>query len=111
MVFMLQSVALAEKGAPVDEGAGMSEGAGDGKNFETYKAKALESIAKRHGLLSELESCIGSANSREDMKSCKHKHKQAFNELHHDKKEMKKEHMKEKHMKKKDRKRNRDKDE
>ena len=46
MVFMLQSVALAEKGAPVDEGAGMSEGAGDGKNFETYKAKALESIGK-----------------------------------------------------------------
>jgi hypothetical protein len=97
MVFMFQVMAIADDGEDGDKGEGK------GKNFETRKAKALENIAKRRSFLSELESCIGSASSREDMKSCRQKHKQSMKALHPEGKRMK-----EKHEKRKDKKRKRE---
>lgn len=103
MIFMFQGMAIADDGdVNASEVEGVEKGTGKGKNFETRKAKALEGIAKRQGLLNELESCVNSANSREDMKSCKQKHKQAMKALHPE--GMGK---KERHMKRKDRKRER----
>lgn len=82
MLFMFQGVVFADDVA----------GEGEGGDFATQKAKVLENIAKRRSLLSELESCVGSANSREDMKSCRQKHQQELDALHPKRKEMKEKH-------------------
>lgn len=70
MIMMFQSVVFAKNNERGNN------------NFETKKARALTIIAKKHGLLNELESCIASANSHEFMKSCRQKHRQALNALH-----------------------------
>ena len=45
------------------------------KRFERRKGKVLENIGKRRALLNNFESCIKSANSREDLKSCRNTNK------------------------------------
>ena len=45
------------------------------KRFERRKGKVLENIGKRRALLNNFESCIKSANFREDLKSCRNTNK------------------------------------
>ena len=58
------------------------------KRFERRKRKVLENIRKRRALLNNFESCIKSANSREDLKSCKNRNKERMEALHAERKEM-----------------------
>ena len=61
---------------------------GKKKRFERRKGKVLENIGKRRALLNNFESCIKSANSREDLKSCKNRNKERMEVLHTERKEM-----------------------
>lgn len=58
------------------------------KRLERRKMKVLENVRKRRALLNNFESCIKSANSHEDMKSCKNKNKERMEALHAERKEM-----------------------
>jgi len=58
------------------------------KRFERRKGKVLENIGKRRALLNNFESCIKSANSREDLKPCKNRNKERMETLHAERKEM-----------------------
>ena len=58
------------------------------KRFERRKGKVLENIGKRRALLNNFESCIKSANSHEDIKSCKNRNKERMEALHAERKEM-----------------------
>ena len=58
------------------------------KRFERRKGKVLENIGERRALLNNFESCIKSANSREDLKSCKNRNKERMEALHAERKEM-----------------------
>ena len=58
------------------------------KRFERRKIKVLENIRKRRAHLNNFESCIKSANSREDLKSCKNRNKERMEALHAERKEM-----------------------
>ena len=58
------------------------------KRFERRKVKVLENIRKRRALLNNFESCIKSANSHQDMKSCKNRNKEKMEALHAERKEM-----------------------
>ena len=58
------------------------------KRLERRKGKVLESIGKRRALLNNFESCIKSANSHEDLKSCKNRNKERMEALHAERKEM-----------------------
>ena len=58
------------------------------KRFEKRKGKVLENIGKRRALLNNFESCIKSANSRENLKSCKNRNKERMEALHAERKEM-----------------------
>ncbi len=77
MVFLVQSGAYAE------------EGEGKGEKLEKMKGKILENLNKRRGLLDELEDCVKSASSREDMKSCRKANKEKMEALRGERKEMK----------------------
>jgi hypothetical protein len=66
----------------------LSKEEGKKKRFERRKGKVLENIGKRHALLNNFESCIKSANSREDLKSCKNRNKERMEVLHTERKEM-----------------------
>ena len=48
---------------------------GKKKRFERRKGMVLENIGKRLALLNNFESCIKSANFREDLKSCRNTNK------------------------------------
>ena len=71
------------------------EDAGSGKNLEKIKNKVLENIGKRRSSLNDFESCIKSANSRDDLKSCRKKNKKRMETFRAEKKEIR-EKMKEK---------------
>ena len=58
------------------------------KRFERRKGKVLENIGERRALLNNFESCIKSANSHEDMKSCKNKNKERMEALPAERKEL-----------------------
>ena len=58
------------------------------KRLERRKMKMLENVRKRRALLNNFESCIKSANSHEDMKSCKNRNKERMEALHAERKEM-----------------------
>ena len=58
------------------------------KRFERRKMKVLENVRKRRALLNNFESCIKSANSHEDTKSCKNRNKERMEALHAERKEM-----------------------
>lgn len=59
------------------------------KRFETKKAQVLENIGKKRGILDTFESCVKSANSREDMKLCRASNKSSMETLRSQRKEMK----------------------
>ena len=58
------------------------------KRFERRKGKVLENIGKRRALLNNFESCIKSANSREDLKSCRNTNKKSLEALRAERREM-----------------------
>ena len=58
------------------------------KRLERRKMKVLENVRKRRALLNNFESCIKSANSHEDIKSCKNRNKERMEALHAERKEM-----------------------
>jgi len=58
------------------------------KRFERRKGKVLENIGKRRALLNNFESCIKSANSREDLKSCRNTNKKGREALRAERREM-----------------------
>ena len=58
------------------------------KRFERRKRKVLENIRKRHALLNNFESCIKSANSHEDLKSCRNTNKKGREALRAERREM-----------------------
>ena len=58
------------------------------KRFERRKGMVLENIGKRHALLNNFESCIKSANSREDLKSCRNTNKKGREALRAERREM-----------------------
>ena len=58
------------------------------KRFERRIRRVLENIRKRRALLNNFESCIKSANSHEDLKSCKNRNKERMAALHAERKEM-----------------------
>ena len=58
------------------------------KRLERRKMKVLENVRKRRALLNNFESCIKSANSHQDMKSCKNRNKEKMEALHAERKEM-----------------------
>jgi hypothetical protein len=59
------------------------------KRFETKKAQVLENIGKKRAILDTFESCVKTANSREDMKSCRTNNKSSMETLRSQRKEMK----------------------
>ena len=58
------------------------------KRLERRKMKVLENVRKRRALLNNFESCIKSANSHEDIKSCKNRNKERMEALHAERKKM-----------------------
>ena len=58
------------------------------KGFERRKRKVLENIGERRALLNNFESCIKSANSREDLKSCRNTNKKSLETLRAERREM-----------------------
>ena len=58
------------------------------KRFERRKGKVLENIGERRALLNNFESCIKSANSREDLKSCRNTNKKGREALRAERREM-----------------------
>ena len=66
----------------------LSKAEGKKKRFERRKMKVLENVRKRRALLNNFESCIKSANSHEDIKSCKNRNKERMEALHAERKEM-----------------------
>ena len=58
------------------------------KRFERRKGKVLENIGERRALLNNFESCIKSANSRENLKSCRNTNKKGMEALRAERREM-----------------------
>jgi|TARA_Y100000294_G_scaffold98645_1_gene91736 hypothetical protein len=83
MIVMVQGVAYGE------------ENPGRENKLERIKEKVLGNIEKRRSFLNDFESCIKSANSREDLKSCKKENKKRMEAFRSEKKEKRKK-MKEK---------------
>jgi len=77
MVFLVQNAAYADKDND------------KGEKLEKVKGKVLERINKKRGFLNQFESCVKSANSREDLKSCRKNNKQNMKTLKAERKEMK----------------------
>jgi len=59
------------------------------KRFESRKAQVLENIGKKRAILDTFESCVKSANFREDMKLCRTSNKSSMETLRNQRKEMK----------------------
>lgn len=62
---------------------------GKGEMFKEVKAKAIENIGKRIGLLNDLKSCVSSANDRKAMKACRESHKPKMEALRAERKAFK----------------------
>ena len=58
------------------------------KRLERRKGKVLENIGERRALLNNFESCIKSANFREDLKSCRNTNKKGREALRAERREM-----------------------
>lgn len=78
IVFLFQSVASA------DEGERRSE------NFAKMKSKVLEHIGKKRAALDTFESCVNSANAKEDIKTCRKAKKESMKGLREENKEERK---------------------
>ena len=59
VIFLFQNVAYAD------------EARGKGKRFEENKVRILGNIDKKIGFLNEFKSCVTSASSRGELKSCR----------------------------------------
>ena len=59
------------------------------ESLERIKRNVLENIGTRRILLNDFESCIKSANSRDDLKSCRNENKKRMEALRVKRKEMK----------------------
>lgn len=77
MVFLAQNAAYAD------------EEKGNGEKLEKIKAKVYENLNKKRGFLDDFESCVKSASSRDEMKSCRQEHKQKIEALRSERKGMK----------------------
>jgi len=69
MVFLVQNMAYAE------------EGRGKGKRFEENKGRVLENIGKKIGFLNNFKTCVTSASSRDELKSCRMTNKKTMEEF------------------------------
>ena len=79
MIFLFQNMAYAD------------EGRGKGKRFEENKVRILRNIDKKIGFLNEFKSCVTSASSRGELKSCRTTNKKVMQEFRASKKVEKKE--------------------
>ena len=79
MIFLFQNMAYAD------------EGKGKGKRFEENKVRILRNIDKKIGFLNEFKSCVTSASSRGELKSCRTTNKKVMQEFRASKKVEKKE--------------------
>ena len=79
MLFLVQNMTYAE------------EGRGKGKRFEENKGRVLENIGKKIGFLNNFKTCVTSANSREELKSCRMTNKKIMEEFRSAKKANKEE--------------------
>jgi hypothetical protein len=65
------------------QGAGYAdEGDRRSENFETKKTRVLENIGKKRSAMNTFESCVKSANSREEFKACRKAHRATMEKLH-----------------------------
>ena len=65
------------------QGAGYAdEGDRRSENFETKKTRVLENIGKKRSAMNTFESCVKSANSREEFKACRKAHRETMKKLH-----------------------------
>jgi hypothetical protein len=69
MVFLVQNMTYAD------------EGRGKGKRFEENKGRVLENIVKKIGFLNNFKTCVASASSREELKSCRMTNKKTMQEF------------------------------
>ena len=77
MMFLFQSMAYADEGK--------------GKRIEEKKGRILENIDKKIGFLNNFKTCVTSASSREELKSCRMTNKKIMKEFRADKKASKEE--------------------
>ena len=92
MIFLVQSAAYAV------------EGKGRVGKFINKKGKLLENIETKRGLLKDFERCVKSANSPEDLKSCREKNKKKKEAMRAERKDMKEKMKKERKESKEERK-------
>ena len=69
MIVLFQNMAYAD------------EGSGKGKRFEENKVRILGNIDKKIGFLNEFKSCVTSASSRGELKSCRATNKKFMQEF------------------------------
>ena len=69
MVFLVQNMTYAD------------EGKGKGKRFEENKGRVLENIGKKIGFLNNFKTCVTSASSRDELKSCRMTNKKIMEEF------------------------------
>ena len=79
MVFLVQNITYAD------------EGRGKGKRFEENKGRILENIGNKIGFLNNFKTCVTSASSREELKSCRMTNKKTMEEFRSAKKANKEE--------------------
>jgi hypothetical protein len=77
MVFLIQNMTNADEGK--------------GKRFEEKKGRVLENIGKKIGFLNNFKTCVTSASSREELKSCRMTNKKIMEEFRSAKKANKEE--------------------
>ena len=75
MIFLVQNMTYAD------------ERRGKGKRFEDNKGRILENIGKKIGFLNNFKTCVISANSREELKSCRMTNKKTMEEFRAGRKE------------------------
>ena len=69
VIFLVQNMTYAD------------EGRGKGKRFEENKGRVLENISKKIEFLNNFKTCVTSASSREELKSCRMTNKKIMEEF------------------------------
>ncbi len=90
VIFLFQGIALAQQD-------------GGGKNLQDVKNKILQRLQNKKRITSAFESCITSANSRQDIKSCRQRHKAAMKNFRENNKQMRQNFREEKQKRKEER--------
>jgi len=70
------------------QGTAIAQQDGGGKNLQDVKNKILQRIQNKKRITNAFESCITSANSRQDIKACRQRHKEAKKNFRKNNKEM-----------------------